>query len=282
MNIPAILTATIGFAIVLVSIILYFRTIPRGTVPKKIGGFATKLVIGVALSALGIYLGLIGEGSAGVLTYIPAGLGIFFGGFILWVLPQRKTPLGEIKVAEGDKLPTFTSITSQGVQFDSSELNGKRMLLKFFRGGWCPYCAAELVAFDRMSDELAKYDVSLIALSKDTPEQAAIHKSRDGLSFPLLSDPELKVIRAYGVEHYKALGQTKNPKLNIGGVPLGLAPFKFEAMAIPTTLLIDETGTILWVDQTDDYRLRSSNQRILEAVRLAFGRIAIELTETVR
>lgn len=73
------------------------------------------------------------------------------------------------------------------------------------------------------------------------------------------------------MEHHKALGQTKNPKFKIGGVPLGLAPFKFEAMAIPTTLLIDETGTIRWVDQTDDYRLRSSNQRVMEAVRAAFS-----------
>lgn len=271
MNTPAILTAVAGFAIVLTSVILYFRTIPRGTVPEKVGGFATKLLIGVGLSLVGVYLGLTGEGSVGVLTYVLAGLGIFFGGFILWVLRQRKTPLGEIKVAEGDKLLPFTATTSQGAPFDSAELNGKRTLLKFFRGGWCPYCSAELVAFDGMEDELARYDVSVLALSKDTPEQAAIHKSRDGLSIPLLSDPDLIVIRTYGVEHHKALGQTKNPKYTIGGVPLGLAPFSFDAMAIPTTLLVDETGTIRWVDQTDDYRLRSSNQRVLDAVKVAFG-----------
>ena len=85
MNTPAILTTIAGFTIVLTSIILYFRTIPRGTVPKKIGGFATKLVIGVLLSLIGVYLGLTGEGSAGALTYVLAGFGIFLGGFILWV-----------------------------------------------------------------------------------------------------------------------------------------------------------------------------------------------------
>jgi len=271
MNTAAFLSALVGFAIVLTSIVLYFRTIPRGTVPEKVGGFASQLIAGVALALVGVYLGLTGEGSAGGWTYALAGFGIFLGGFILWVLQQRTIPLGEIKVAEGDKLLPFTATTSQGAPFDSAELNGKRTLLKFFRGGWCPYCSAELVAFDGMRDELAKYDVTVLALSKDTPEQAAIHKSRDGLSIPLLSDPDLKVIRAYGVEHHKALGQTKNPKFTLGGIPLGLAPFKFEAMAVPTTLLIDETGTIRWVDQTDDYRLRSSNQRVLDAVKAAFG-----------
>jgi len=42
-------------------------------------------------------------------------------------------------------------------------------------------------------------------------------------------------------------------------------------MAIPTSLLIDEHGVIRWIDQSDDYRLRSSNERVLQAVREAFG-----------
>ena len=282
MNTPAILSAIIGFAVVFVTIILYFRTIPRGTVPEKVGGFASKLAIGVTLSAFGVYLGLTGESSAGMLTYIPAGLAIFFGGFILWVLTQRKTPLGEIKVAVGDKVLPFSAVTSQGEAFNSDALTGKRTLLKFFRGGWCPYCEAELIAFNEMSAALEKYGVKIVALSKDTPDEAALHKSRDGLSFPLLSDPDLKVIRDYGVEHHKALGQTKNPKSTIGGIPIGLAPFSFSAMAIPTTLLIDETGTIRWVDQTDDYRLRSSNQRVMEAVKAAFGEIETKSAKRTR
>jgi hypothetical protein len=41
-------------------------------------------------------------------------------------------------------------------------------------------------------------------------------------------------------------------------------------MAIPTSLLVDENGVIRWIDQTDDYRLRSSNERVLQAVSEAF------------
>jgi peroxiredoxin len=271
MNSPALLSALIGFLVVFGSIVQYFRTIPRGTVPKQIGGFAGKLAFGVALSVIGVYLGATGTGSAGLLVYIPAGLSIIFGSFILWVLTQRKTPLGDIKVKVGDKILPFTAQTSQGAPFESSELSGKRILLKFFRGGWCPYCSAELSAFNDMAPELAKYNVSIFALSKDTPSEVAAHKSRDGLNFLLLSDPDLKVIRQYGLEHHKALGQTKNPKKNIGGIPFGLAPFSFSAMAIPTSLLIDERGVIRWVDQTDDYRLRSSTARVMEAVKEAFG-----------
>jgi len=120
-----------------------------------------------------------------------------------------------------------------------------------------------------MDSDLEKNGVSLVALSKDTVDEAATHKTRDGLSLTLLSDPELKVIRQYGVEHHKALGFTTG-SFTLFGIPLALTP-SFKTMAIPTTLLIDEDGVIQWIDQTDDYRLRSSEERVLRAVTDAFS-----------
>lgn len=120
-----------------------------------------------------------------------------------------------------------------------------------------------------MQVDLDEHDVDLIALSKDTVEEAATHKTRDGLSMTLLADPKLDVIRQYGVEHHKALG-FKTGTFTLFGIPLALTP-SFKTMAIPTSLLIDEHGVIRWIDQSDDYRLRSSNERVLQAVREAFG-----------
>ena len=45
-------------------------------------------------------------------------------------------------------------------------------------------------------------------------------------------------------------------------------------MAIPTTLLIDENGIIQWIDQSEDYRLRASMERVMAAVEKAFDRAA--------
>lgn len=120
-----------------------------------------------------------------------------------------------------------------------------------------------------MGPELEKYGVTVVALSKDTVEQAAIHRERDGLKLTLLSDPKLEVIRQYGVEHHKALNFTTG-KLVVGGIPLAFTP-SFKTMAIPTSLLVDESGVIRWVDQAEDSRLRSDNRRVLEAVERAFG-----------
>lgn len=121
-----------------------------------------------------------------------------------------------------------------------------------------------------MGEALAAYDVELLALSKDSPEEAARHRARDGLEMRLLSDPDLAVIRRYGVEHHKAI-EFSTGRLQLFGVHIALVP-SIKAMAIPTTLLIDEAGTVRWIDQATDYRLRSAPDRVLEAVRQTFER----------
>ena len=121
-----------------------------------------------------------------------------------------------------------------------------------------------------MKGQLEKdFGVEMIALSKDSVEDAAMQKRRDGLSMQLLSDPELEVIRLYGVEHHKAI-EASTGRFTLFGIPLALV-LSIKTMAIPTTLLIDEEGIIRWIDQADDYRLRSDNERVISAVAKAFG-----------
>jgi len=120
-----------------------------------------------------------------------------------------------------------------------------------------------------MRAELEAYGVSVIGLSKDSVKEAAYHKERDGLSMTLLADPKLEVLRQYGVEHHKAV-EFSTGRFVVFGIPLALVP-SFKTMAIPTSLLIDENGIIVWIDQTDDYRLRSSEQRVLQAVDKVLG-----------
>lgn len=119
-----------------------------------------------------------------------------------------------------------------------------------------------------MRPEFEKYNISVVALSKDTVEEVAIHEKRDDLNLKLLSDSNLNVIRKYGVEHHKALGFKTN-KYKLFGIPLLVKP-SIKMMAIPTSILIDEHGVILWIDQPDDFRVRSDRDRVFTAVKNAF------------
>jgi len=121
-----------------------------------------------------------------------------------------------------------------------------------------------------MKSELAEYGVSVIGLSKDTVEDAAFQKQRDKLTMTLLADPQLDVIKQYGVEHHKGI-EFSTVRFSLFGIPLALFP-SVKTMAIPTSLLVDEQGVVRWIDQADDYRLRSNEQRVISAVKEAFAK----------
>jgi alkyl hydroperoxide reductase subunit AhpC len=99
----------------------------------------------------------------------------------------------------------------------------------------------------------------VVALSKDDLDDVRMQAERDKLSFPLLSDPNLSVIRQYGLEHHKGV-EFSTARFSIAGVPLALVP-SVKPMAIPTSLLFDEDGVIRWIDQAEDYRLRGDELR---------------------
>lgn len=120
-----------------------------------------------------------------------------------------------------------------------------------------------------MEEELGKHQVRVVALSKDSVEDAAAQKRQDKLSFTLLCDPELEVIAQFGVEHHKAV-EFSTGRFRVLGVPLALFP-SVKKMAIPTSLLVDEEGVIQWIDQADDYRLRSNEERVMAAIVRAFA-----------
>ena len=90
--------------------------------------------------------------------------------------------------------------------------------------------------------------------------------SREGLGFTVLADPDLEVISAFGLVHDAGM---KFWTFTVLGLPLGF-PVGRRKMAIPTSLIVDPSGEILWVDQAQDYRLRADRELVLSAVRRAF------------
>ena len=260
----ALTLALLGLGATLVGLVVYFSTIVKHQVPERPVGFIGALIIGIALSSTALWM----EVTVGIA--IPAVLSILTGVIFLWILTLRKTPLGDIKVKVGDTVFPFKSQTDANQPFDETAFQGKRTLLKFHRGAWCPYCCAELKQFEEMKPQLQQFKVDLVALSGDTVEDCKKHKVRDNLSHTLLADPNLTVVKQYGLEHQKALGGNLGSTLTLFGIPFPMM-MKFKSMSVPTTLLIDESGVIRWIDQSADYRLRANEQTVMAAVRQVFG-----------
>ena len=136
MNTVAVGLSAGGFVVVMGTLVTYLRTIPRGEVPESVGSLVMGLVLGVGLAAAAIVWSLQSAGSAGVAVIAPAAFALMMGTFFLWVVTQRKTPVGDLQLEVGDKLLPFEASTSEGASFTTAKLAGKRTLFKFFRGGW--------------------------------------------------------------------------------------------------------------------------------------------------
>ena len=88
-----------------------------------------------------------------------------------------------------------------------------------------------------------------------------------------MADPELNIIRQYGVEHHKALGATSENLISLFGLTMPRPwKMKYKPMSIPTSILIDENGKIVWIDQSEDYRLRASEDAVMGAVATNFAK----------
>lgn len=135
MNILPLAMALASLAVVMTTIIHYFRGIAQAKVTLEITGMVSKLVFGIALGAAAIVVGY-QDGTLGAAILVPTIFSVMVASGVLWLLTQRKTPIGDLKVEVGDSLLAFEARTGDGTRFHSSELAGQRTLLKFFRGGW--------------------------------------------------------------------------------------------------------------------------------------------------
>ncbi|HUG82174.1 MAG TPA: peroxiredoxin family protein, partial [Bryobacterales bacterium] len=101
----------------------------------------------------------------------------------------------------GGRIPAFKVADSSGKLQTFETLRGpKGLLLLFTRSAdWCPFCKGHLVQLERQREAFESRGYRLAALTYDSPEILRHFAARAGISYPLLSDPDSKVIRAFGI-----------------------------------------------------------------------------------
>ena len=86
----------------------------------------------------------------------------------------------------GDAFPavTVTPVDAERLELPQA-FHGHFGVVLFFRGAWCPYCNAQLRAFQRAAEKLAEADVKLVALSVDDEATTRELIAGHGLGFPV-------------------------------------------------------------------------------------------------
>ncbi|MGK9148793.1 thioredoxin-dependent thiol peroxidase [Plantibacter flavus] len=132
----------------------------------------------------------------------------------------------DIRLSPGDAAPTFTLPDQDGAPVSLGDYAGERVVLYFYPAAMTPGCTTEACDFRDNLGSLASAGYRVLGISKDEPAKLAQFAEQEGLNFPLLSDTDLAVHRAYG-----AYGE----KNSYGRIVTGV---------LRSTFAVDEQGTL--------------------------------------
>src|SRR5580700_9274283 len=102
----------------------------------------------------------------------------------------------------GAQAPEFALKDSSGKLVRSADLLALGpLVVKFFRGRWCPYCVTELEAWRDLYPRLREAGALLIAISPQTERQSDFMVGQHSLPFPLLNDPGCALAAQFGLAY---------------------------------------------------------------------------------
>jgi peroxiredoxin Q/BCP len=130
------------------------------------------------------------------------------------------------RLAPGDPAPDFTLDTDDGGTDSLADHRGRKVIVYFYPAAMTPGCTKQACDFTESLASLQAHGYDVVGISPDSPAKLAKFRARDALGFPLLSDADRSVMKAYG-----AFGEKKLYGKTIEGV-------------LRSTFVVDESGTI--------------------------------------
>ncbi len=130
-------------------------------------------------------------------------------------------------IEENKKAPQFTLPDQNGKKVSLKDFAGKKVVLYFYPKDNTPGCTKEACDFRDSIEDFKKIKAVVLGVSPDSVESHKKFAEKYDLPFPLLSDPDKKVLQKYGVWKEKSM---------YGRKYMGVER---------TTVVIDEKGKIL-------------------------------------
>jgi peroxiredoxin Q/BCP len=109
------------------------------------------------------------------------------------------------RLSPGDPAPHLTLPAATGETISLSDFAGKRVIVYFYPAAMTPGCTRQACDFRDSLEPLRAAGFAVIGVSPDPPERVARFAERDGLTFPLLSDPGHETMQRWGAWGEKSL-----------------------------------------------------------------------------
>ena len=158
------------------------------------------------------------------------------------------------RLTPGRELPDFECEDLDGTPVGPGDLKGTPVLYMFYRGNWCPFCEAQVKELTTRYRQLIERGVEVVLISPQPPGLTRRVAEFFGVPFRFWVDRDLRAARALDiVDEY--------------GVPGGrLAQTHGTHTVMPTVIIADAAGRIVFTDQTETYRVRPEPDVFLRAI----------------
>lgn len=154
----------------------------------------------------------------------------------------------------GDIAPNFLLNNALGKPVELKEyLKKGKVILTWYRGGWCPYCNLTLHQLQQELPNFKANGANLIALTPELPDKSLSTAEKHNLEFEVLSDVGNKVAKEYGIV-FKLTEEVA--KL----YSFGLENYNGDdsnELPLAAAYIIDESGKITYAFLDADYRNRA-------------------------
>jgi peroxiredoxin len=144
----------------------------------------------------------------------------------------------------GSPLPEFRLESLDGHVVSSQSFMAKPHLLLFYRGNWCPFCTAQIEELAADYKRLEESGVSVVLISPQPVKKNQALAARFDVPMVFLRDRHNAAAKQLGIDQK-------------WGTPMGLQLLGYGSdTVLPTVILTNSQGQIIFSDQTDNYRVR--------------------------
>ena len=147
------------------------------------------------------------------------------------------------------------------------------LVIKFFRGRWCPYCMTELEAWRDLHTEVRAMGALLIAISPQNRRHNDFTIQQHSLPFPVLSDAGAEVAAQFGIAYTVSEEQRRYYESILVNIPFVNSGATYRTgseaswrLPLPATFVVAQDGAIVFAEAHADFRVRPEPADVLNAL----------------
>ena len=142
------------------------------------------------------------------------------------------------------------------------------LVIKFFRGRWCPYCVTELEAWRDLYGKIREHGGLLVAISPQTQRQSDFMVGQHGLPFPVLTDINNIVAEQFGLVYTVPEYHRDYYRSILVNIPFVNGDQSWR-LPLPATFALSKDRKIILAEAHADFRVRPDPEEVLSAIEAA-------------